>query len=133
MNKPSPEFKREERYIVLKITDIKTALLSEEERTALDIISAKVTATRISHDKQPLECVVVESDWPEYEPVWNMIQARMEGKPYANQQEIVDLQARVERLRSALDTIISQSFEPVGSEVRKFIGQVLKETEASHE
>lgn len=30
---------------------------------------------------KPVECVVVEKDWPEYEIVWQMIQDRMEGRP----------------------------------------------------
>ena len=32
-----------------------------------------------------IECVVVESDWPEYEPVWSMIEARCSGKPSREQ------------------------------------------------
>ena len=48
----SQEFKREERYQVIKI---KTG--------------------------KPVDCVVVEADWPEYEIVWKMIEARMNGKP----------------------------------------------------
>lgn len=29
--------------------------------------------------KKPLECVVVEKDWPEYEPTWKAIEARVSG------------------------------------------------------
>jgi hypothetical protein len=28
-----------------------------------------------------VNCVVIEEDWPEYEPVWQMIQDRVEGRP----------------------------------------------------
>lgn len=48
----SEQFKREIRYSVIKIAT-----------------------------GRPVECVVVESDWPEYEIVWKMIQDRMEGRP----------------------------------------------------
>lgn len=48
----SEQFKREIRYSVIKIAT-----------------------------GRPVECVVVESDWPEYEIVWQMIQDRMEGRP----------------------------------------------------
>lgn len=63
-------FKREIRYAVIKYKD-----LSPEDRRALSLfLRARNIPTR--------ECVVVEADWPEYEPVWAMIQARMEGSPY---------------------------------------------------
>lgn len=39
--------------------------------------------------KAPLECVVVESDWPEYEPTWEAIEARMTGaQPVPNDEYI---------------------------------------------
>jgi len=66
------EFKREYRYQVIKL---KTGL--------------------------PVECVVVEADWPEYETVFRMIQARVEGKP----NELAELKAENERLRAEHITI----------------------------
>lgn len=62
-------FEREERYIVTKIKSGKR-----------------------------VECVVIESDWPEYEPVWQMLQDRMEGRPnkLAQQsEEIASLKAQL--------------------------------------
>jgi hypothetical protein len=63
------EFKREERYIVIKIKDLKYASVENKLRSVL-------------HDGgiPTRECVVVEQDWPEYEPVWAMIEARMTGR-----------------------------------------------------
>lgn len=61
------EFKREERYIVVK----RSRLSADEERrimAALPINGAALT-----------NCVVIESDWPEYEPVWAMLRARVMG------------------------------------------------------
>ena len=76
------EFKREERYLVLKISDLKGMVIPEEKINALDQICNAVQLHRLRHGKkQFIKCVVVESDWPEYETVWKMIQDRMEGKP----------------------------------------------------
>ena len=59
-------FEREERYIVLKL-----------KRLPKD----EVEYLRDCHPKAMVECVVVESDWPEYQLVWAMIEHRMAGKP----------------------------------------------------
>jgi hypothetical protein len=69
------EFKREERYIVTKIKSGKK-----------------------------VECVVVESDWPEYEIVWKMIQDRMEGKPNIIEQQAETALADVEELKAELES-----------------------------
>jgi hypothetical protein len=76
---------REDRYIVIKKSDIESAIQSEDltkqEAWNLKTIARLVDHGRESRGKQRLECVVVESDWPEYEPVWNMIAARVDGSP----------------------------------------------------
>ncbi len=95
------EFKREDRYIVLKLKR-----LPKEEADYL----------RDCHKNAMVESVVVESDWPEYQLVWAMIEHRMAGKPVPNfndwrradelqqrlnaaDQRIDDLLAQVEKLR----------------------------------
>ena len=65
------EFQREERFIV-----IKRKHLNEEQEDNLRMFMAR---NRIS----TVECVVVESDWPEYETVWRMIEDRVTGRPVA--------------------------------------------------
>lgn len=79
-----PDFKREHRYIVFKISDLIQidkqfgklgSLLAEVTR-----LGDKVAYFRERNGKPPLECVVVESDWPEYEPTWQAIRMRMEGE-----------------------------------------------------
>lgn len=72
--------KREQRYLVLKIADIEREL-SPFQRGQLAEYAAVVEIGRASRGKPPLECVVVESDWPEYEPVWKMIADRVDGVP----------------------------------------------------
>ena len=68
MSKPEA-FEREDRYIV-----IKRKHLSEEQATAIDQTLEMYDVAQV-----PL-AVVVEGDWPEYEPVWRMIEARVAGK-----------------------------------------------------
>lgn len=70
------EFKRQERYVVLKIADIK-AYLSDTQIYQLCKIAETVTAKRADNGKLPLKAVVVEHDWPEYEPTWAAIEARV--------------------------------------------------------
>ncbi|MFZ1872212.1 MAG: hypothetical protein WAU54_05405 [Chania sp.] len=70
---------RENRYIVIKEADAQRYLGSLNYRV-LHTIADSVERGRKTQGKEPLQCVVVESDWPEYEPVWAMIETRMDGK-----------------------------------------------------
>ena len=74
----SNEFIREARYVVLKNADIMQCL-TVNELIELRRIQAKVEDHRAEIGKSPLDCVVVESDWPEYEPTWKAIEARVTG------------------------------------------------------
>jgi hypothetical protein len=69
------KFNREERYIVFKISDLGNSLKGDEIRR----LAREYTEHRRSLGKEPLECIVVESDWPEYEPTWKAIEARVIG------------------------------------------------------
>lgn len=63
------DFKRENRYTVIKhnqLTDSQSGHLK-------DFLLGEGVPT--------VKSVVIESDWPEYEPVWSMIERRMSGKP----------------------------------------------------
>ena len=88
------QFQREKRYIVIKIKDLveqeqlarKTLGFSEplsygHVPAMQKVYEGRERGLRKALGKPPLECVVVESDWPEYELVWKMIEARMTGKP----------------------------------------------------
>jgi hypothetical protein len=57
-------FERENRYIVIKLKRLQEGA-REPLRRYLEHLNVK-----------PVECVVVEVDWPEYEKVWSMIEAR---------------------------------------------------------
>ena len=68
-----PEFNREFRYIVIKISDA-VAALSEIERIQLRNLILKIDKYRTDCHKGVMDCVVVESDWPIYEDVWSAIE-----------------------------------------------------------
>jgi hypothetical protein len=55
-------FQREERYIVIKLSD----LTDEEYEDIEGYLERNIIEQR--------ECVVVEAHWPIYEEVWNMIE-----------------------------------------------------------
>lgn len=68
------EFAREDRYIVIKSSDLHAA-------DKAGVIAPAVFDALCALDKQlpPRQFVVVESDWPEYETVWRMIENRATG------------------------------------------------------
>jgi hypothetical protein len=68
------KFERENRYIVLKEKD--TDFLSPEDYDVFTRIVEEVEARTKSRKGFIPDYVVVESDWPEYEPVWHMIKTR---------------------------------------------------------
>lgn len=70
--------RREYRYIVMKLKDA-AEYLSELDGKQLDRILDKIAMGRMKDGKAPLECVVVEHDWPEYEPTWAAITSRVEA------------------------------------------------------
>ncbi len=75
------EFQRDfGRYIVLKITDAEAAL-DPQSLNLLGAILERVARHRVNAGKIPLQCVVVESDWPEYEPTWEAIKSRVMNAP----------------------------------------------------
>lgn len=78
----STEFRREARYTVFKGTDM--AKLSEEGKRQIFLLLMR--AGQIMEDaKLPMrKCLVIESDWPEYEPAWAFIEARVTGEPVAD-------------------------------------------------
>ena len=68
--------KRESRYLILKGADMDRCL-TDEQKIQLSNICAAVDISRRGVGKQPLKAVVVEHDWPEYEPTWQAIEKRM--------------------------------------------------------
>jgi hypothetical protein len=60
-------FQREGRYIVVK----RSRVTAEDEQVILNSVPPKAL----------VDCVVIESDWPEYEPVWTMLETRCAAPP----------------------------------------------------
>lgn len=76
-------FKREDRYLVIKRKDIESAL-NEQQKMQLFYLARLVEADRLRRGKSNLECVVVESDWTNYQEVWRTVEAVERGSysPY---------------------------------------------------
>lgn len=74
------QFKREERYLV-----IKRSRIYADAPDAGPILEKKLRAAirDCAGENALVNCVVVEHDWPEHETVWKMIQARCEGRTLA--------------------------------------------------
>lgn len=70
--------KREERYLVFKWTDLED-LHTSYHNSLVDIIK-QVEQIRDRNWKAPLECVVIEHDWPEYETVWKLLEERVDNE-----------------------------------------------------
>lgn len=72
---PKP-FEREERYIVVKIKDAQ-AIDKDDPFNGEDHLRAFLKQSNIP----TREGLVIEKDWPEYEPTWAAIERRMTGAP----------------------------------------------------
>jgi len=70
---------RECRYLVTKIKDAELALDTVELYIFNKLLN-KIKANRQWRGKIDLACVVIESDWPEYERVWEMIAERVKNE-----------------------------------------------------
>jgi hypothetical protein len=66
------EFERENRYIVLKRKHLVNLPSSLQHRL-------KPALDEAAQLMPKFECVIIESDWPEYEPAWQMIERRVMG------------------------------------------------------
>jgi hypothetical protein len=79
-----PDFKREDRYLVIKKSDLSHVLESFNTAfpaAALRTILEQVQEYRMVRGASPnMECVVVEKDWPEYGPTWAAIEKRMKSE-----------------------------------------------------
>ena len=92
---------RELRYYVAKVKDVEK-YLSDEKQLKLDQLLTSIRIGRLEDGKEDVTCVCVESDWPEYETAWRLIEARVDGKPNEIDQlraENTTLKAENERLK----------------------------------
>jgi len=71
--------RREERYAVIKHSDINRYLTFTEAAVLVDLC-VKINRERIIDGRGEMKCVVVEHDWPEYEPTWSAITKRVDAE-----------------------------------------------------
>jgi len=74
--------KRENRYLVIKLSDLETArsILPKTHLEGFQMVCNTIEKIRrggTCHNP-PFNCVVVESGWPEYEKVWEMMEERVD-------------------------------------------------------
>jgi len=72
------EFMREERYIVFKMSDVER-YLTDKDRANITMMKMEIDAGRDCANKPTFKGLIVEADWPEYEPTWKAIEARVTG------------------------------------------------------
>jgi len=94
MNAP---FIRENRFLALKWDDIRRYLPEDKKRQLYSYVEM-IAVRRLAEGKKEHQYVVVADDWPEYEVVWGMIEARCAGVPSEIEQlraECAALQAKI--------------------------------------
>ena len=96
---------REDRYIVIKRSDLER--ISAQHRFEFSKASRVVHERMFAAGAPARRFLVIESDWPEYEPTWAAIERRVNGSPAPQPHPepiawMVDT-AEVERLRSMFD------------------------------
>ena len=67
----------EPRYIVLKKTDVDKLPIVWWDTLRMCLI--ELGRIRESEGKSPLEALVIEKDWPEYEPTLELLSKRVDG------------------------------------------------------
>ena len=66
------KFEKEDRYVVFKRKDMEKYFGSSEWSNLRHLI-ATINAGRQKDNKPLVECVVFESDWEDYDQVWDMV------------------------------------------------------------
>ena len=110
----SSEFTREERYIVFKLSDVER-YLTAADRSYLAMMKNEIDAGRDCANKPPFKGLIVESDWPEYEPTWKAIEARERQAPV---QRFVGRRNAQEREPAMQDAMMK--FDPATGEERPY-------------
>lgn len=97
------DFNREDRYIVIKRKDLNVVPFAALQ-SFLEHLGA------LASFLPQREFVVVESDWPECEQVWRMIEARVTGQP----SDLERLEAEAQALREEVAALRARVVVPDG-------------------
>jgi len=73
----------ERRYVVLKISDIERYIPAYKWKLMQELICDDIEKKRKEEGRAPLECICIERDWPEYEPVLKMLSGRVDEESCA--------------------------------------------------
>jgi hypothetical protein len=84
----------ENRYLVLKRKEIEQ--LSESSKIQLLVITKEIEQLRRDNNKQPLDCIVIESDWPEYSAAKTVLLSRIRYEAHAEAEHILKKGTRIE-------------------------------------
>ncbi|MDC5753555.1 hypothetical protein [Vibrio europaeus] len=106
----SNEFKKEDRYLVIKRSDIEK-FLTCPEKEELYQLAGVVRDGRAILTSKSLECVVVESDWPIYNDVWKMVEAIAKG-------ESTELEQLRKKLEACASSDLASQFMDTSVEIR---------------
>lgn len=68
----------EDRYLVIKISDLKKVALEPDAWYYFNKVLEATDETRKTRGADPLECLVIEKDWPEYEKVLAILSERVD-------------------------------------------------------
>lgn len=98
------EFTRENRYIVIKRSDLDKLY---KDPTKYATTFGHALALIVPHLPKR-KFLVIESDWAEYEPAWQMIERRISGTPdelTAAQSELAALREELANLRESYESM----------------------------
>lgn len=109
------EFVREPRYVVFKIKDLEKYC---GERTIQQVMGTGcfIAKGREKDGKPPFNAVVVEQDWPEFDTVWGMIEARMTGATYEMPPMPAGARLRCSRCGNERSMVFSYASEPANKD-----------------
>jgi len=82
--------KREDRYIIIKRKDLKEAGIPEDLLAYLDLI-LKLEEYRSYREIGPLEAIVVEHDWPEYDKVLKLLKKPKSKQVVLPKEELLEI------------------------------------------
>ena len=70
--------KLENRYLVLKRSDVEE-YLNEGEKVTLSVLCERVSDGRRNEGRPSIDALVIESDWPEFNPALEMLLNRVDN------------------------------------------------------
>ena len=114
-------FEREKRYIVFKLADLIPQ--AHESITMMEALTNSITSA--CNGKSPLQALVIEADWPEFEPAWDDIQRRMEGRPSLESEFLAEIKRLVTKEEKAYE-LVAEYDNTGGGNLSECIRELLK-------